>query len=243
MKMPSWLRSSGSSSRRFLPLKITSPSVTSYLGLPTRTLERVDLPEPLGPMSTCTSPSRMVRSMPRSISLPSTEAWRLRISNMKTVAVGGEKWDERLASTERRAARTKVPALSSAVCRSELKDCALSGKQRGDAKEMSHALHTSAKILFFFRRANFFHPAFSTLARRDFAPTWKPPPTSPELTRENGGLSAENGEFFAESSQFFERLAGRRKRDKAENESKYKYSLQRSASFSALSDCTRISSG
>ena len=98
------------------------------------------------------------------------------------------------------------------MCRRELKDCALSGKQRGDAKEMSHALHTSAKILFFFRRANFFHPAFSTVARRDFAPTWRPLPTSPELTRENGGLSAENGEFFAEISQFFERLAGRRKR-------------------------------
>jgi len=162
---------------------------------------------------------------------------------MKTVAVGGEKWDERLASTERRAARAKEPALSPAVCRSELKVCALSGKQRGDAKEMSHALHTSAKILFFFRRANFFHPAFSTVARRDFAPTWKPRPTSPELTRENGGLSAENGEFFTESSQFFERLAGRRKRDEAENESKCKYSLQRSVSFSDLSDSTRISSG
>ena len=162
---------------------------------------------------------------------------------MKTVAVGGEKWDERLASTERRAARTKVPALSSAVCRSELKDCALSGKQRGDAEEMSHALHNSAKILFFFRRANFFYPAFSTVARRDFAPRWKPPPTSPELTRENGEFSVNNGELFAESSQFFERLSDRRKRDEAENESKCKYSLQRSASFSALSDCTRISSG
>lgn len=137
----------------------------------------------------------------------------------------------------------KVRALSPVVCRRELKDCATHGEQRSDSKEMSHALHTSAKILFFFRRANFFHPAFSTLARRDFAPTWKPPPTSPELTRENGGLSAENGEFFAESSQFFERLAGRRKRDKAENESKCKYSLQHSVSFSALSDCTRISSG
>ena len=137
----------------------------------------------------------------------------------------------------------KVHALSPAVCRHELKDCATHGEQRSDSKEMSHALHTSAKILFFFRRANFFHPAFSTVARRDFAPTWKPRPTSPELTRENRGISAENGEFFAESSQFFERLSDRRKRDEAENESKCKYSLQHSASFSALSDCTRISSG
>ena len=137
----------------------------------------------------------------------------------------------------------KVHALSPVVCRRELKDCATHGEQRSDSKEISHALHTSAKILFFFRRANFFHPAFSTVARRDFAPRWKPLPTSPELTRENGGLSTENREFFAESSQFFERLSDRRKRDEAENESKCKYSLQRSASFSALLDCTRISSG
>lgn len=137
----------------------------------------------------------------------------------------------------------KVHALSPVVCRRELKDCATHGEQRSDSKEMSHALHTSAKILFFFRRANFFHPAFSPFARRDFASTWRPPPTSPELTRENGGLSAENGEFLPKSSQFSERLARRRKRDEAENESKCKYSLQRSASFSALSDCTRISSG
>lgn len=137
----------------------------------------------------------------------------------------------------------KVHALSPAVYRRELKDCATHGEQRGDSKEMSHALHTSAKILFFFRLANFFHPAFSTVTRRDFASTWRPPPTYPELTRENRGLSVENGEFLPKSSQFFERLAGRRKRDEAENESKCKYSLQRSASFSALSDCTRISSG
>ena len=162
---------------------------------------------------------------------------------MKTVAVGEEKWNERLASTERRAARAKVPALSPAVCRRELKDCTLSGKQRGDAKEMSHALHTSAKILFFFRRANFFHPAFLPVARRDFPPTCRLTPTTPELTRENGEFSVKNGELFAESSQFFEHLAGRRKRDEAENESKCKYSLQHSASFSALSDYTRISSG
>ena len=82
MKMPSWLRSSGERSSRFFPLKMISPSVTSYLGLPTKTLDKVDLPEPLGPISTCTSPSRMVRLTPRSISLPSTEACRLRISSI-----------------------------------------------------------------------------------------------------------------------------------------------------------------
>lgn len=137
----------------------------------------------------------------------------------------------------------KVHALSPVVCRRELKDCATHGEQRSDSKEMSHALHTSAKILFFFRRANFFHPAFLPVARRDFPPTCRLTPTSPELTRENGEFSVNNGELFAESSQFFEHLAGRRKRDEAENESKCKYSLQHLASFSALSDYTRISSG
>ena len=130
---------------------------------------------------------------------------------MKTVAVGEEKWNERLASTERRAARAKVPALSPVVCRRELKYCATHGEQRGDSKEMSHALHTSAKILFFFRRANFFHPAFLPVARRDFPPTCRLTPTTPELTRENGEFSVNNGELFAESSQFFEHLADRRK--------------------------------
>lgn len=105
----------------------------------------------------------------------------------------------------------KVHALSPVVCRRELKDCATHGEQRGDSKEMSHALHTSAKILFFFRRANFFHPAFLPVARRDFLPTCRLTPTSPELTHENGEFSFNNGELFAESSQFFEHLADRRK--------------------------------
>ena len=39
------------------------------MSLPARTAERVDLPEPLGPMMAWVSPSRIVRSMPRSISL------------------------------------------------------------------------------------------------------------------------------------------------------------------------------
>src|SRR5882757_4317132 len=38
------------------------------------TCERVDLPEPLGPMSACTSPERTSRSTPRRISRPSTDA-------------------------------------------------------------------------------------------------------------------------------------------------------------------------
>ena len=82
MKMPSWLRSSGESVSRSLPLKVTLPSVTSYFGFPTRTLLSVDFPEPLGPIRTCTSPSLMVRFTPLSISRPSTEAWRFFISSI-----------------------------------------------------------------------------------------------------------------------------------------------------------------
>ena len=67
---PSWLRSSGASSRRFFPLNVTSPSVTSYEGCPTSTLLSVLLPEPLGPMMACTSPGRTSRSIPFNISLP-----------------------------------------------------------------------------------------------------------------------------------------------------------------------------
>ena len=40
------------------------PPVTSYSGLPSRVVARVDLPEPLGPIRACTSPAPMVRSTP-----------------------------------------------------------------------------------------------------------------------------------------------------------------------------------
>src|SRR5229473_4551824 len=81
MKTPSRARTSGESSRRFLPSKSTSPRVTSYDGWPARTFASVDLPEPFGPMMACTSPLLTVRLMPFRISLPSTDAYRLRISN------------------------------------------------------------------------------------------------------------------------------------------------------------------
>src|SRR5260370_37048634 len=42
--------------------------------------ERVDLPEPLGPMTACTSPLLMASVTPLRISLPSTLALRSRIS-------------------------------------------------------------------------------------------------------------------------------------------------------------------
>src|SRR5712692_5178071 len=81
MKTPSRARTSGVSSRRFLPSKSTSPCVTSYCGWPARTFASVDLPEPFGPMMACTSPLLTLRLMPFRISLPSTDAYRLRISN------------------------------------------------------------------------------------------------------------------------------------------------------------------
>src|SRR5437660_10195731 len=81
MKTPSRARTSGDSSRRFLPSNSTSPRVTSYDGCPASTFASVDLPEPFGPMMACTSPLVTLRSMPFRISLPSTDAYRSRISN------------------------------------------------------------------------------------------------------------------------------------------------------------------
>src|SRR5437016_1278652 len=81
MKTPSRARTSGDSSRRFLPSNSTSPRVTSYDGCPASTFASVDLPEPFGPMMACTSPLLTLRLMPFRISLPSTEAYRSRISN------------------------------------------------------------------------------------------------------------------------------------------------------------------
>src|SRR5712692_10455433 len=78
--MPSRARSSGSSSRTFLPLNLTVPPSTVKPGWPIRVWERVDLPEPLGPMTACTSPLLMVSVKPLRISLPSTLARRSRIS-------------------------------------------------------------------------------------------------------------------------------------------------------------------
>src|SRR5919199_1241541 len=62
---------------------MTSPPVTSYAGLPAMTCASVLLPEPLGPMTACTSPASTVRSTPRRISRSPTEARRPRISSME----------------------------------------------------------------------------------------------------------------------------------------------------------------
>src|SRR5215212_9393674 len=80
MKRPIRARSSGSASVMSSPPKWIVPSVTSRLGWPITTLARVDLPDPLGPMSAWISPSRTDRSTPLRICLSPTRAWRFRIS-------------------------------------------------------------------------------------------------------------------------------------------------------------------
>src|SRR3954447_4188369 len=69
---------------RHPPRQLIVPSVTSNAGLPMIALASVDLPEPLGPMSACTSPRSTVRSRPRRICLSPAATWRLRISSSGT---------------------------------------------------------------------------------------------------------------------------------------------------------------
>src|ERR687897_76949 len=52
----------------------------------------VDLPDPLGPITACTSPERTVRSMPRRISLPDTAARSPEISSTWPTLVGVPAW-------------------------------------------------------------------------------------------------------------------------------------------------------
>src|SRR4051794_21632486 len=77
---PACARSSGSASVISSPLNEIEPSVTSYSGWPMIVDASVDFPEPLGPMSACSSPLLTLRSTPRRISRSSTRTWRLRIS-------------------------------------------------------------------------------------------------------------------------------------------------------------------
>src|SRR3954471_2853122 len=77
---PEWARSSGSASVMSSPLNVIVPSVTSYSGWPMIVEDSVDFPEPLGPMSACSSPLSTLRSTPRRISRSSTRTCRLRIS-------------------------------------------------------------------------------------------------------------------------------------------------------------------
>src|SRR5437016_10933889 len=78
--MPSRARSSGSSSRTFWPLKRTEPPSTVYPGWPISVWDSVDLPEPFGPITACTSPLEMASETPLRICRPSTLARRSLIS-------------------------------------------------------------------------------------------------------------------------------------------------------------------
>ena len=82
MNMPALARLSAGSSSIFCPLKRISPSVTSYRGFPIRAKPSVDLPAPLGPISTCVSPLPIVRSTPFKISLSCTLTCRSFTSSM-----------------------------------------------------------------------------------------------------------------------------------------------------------------
>src|SRR3954471_2777773 len=79
-KRPAWARSSGSASVMSSPLKVIVPSVISYSGWPMIVEASVDLPEPFGPISACSSPFETDRSTPLRISRSSTRRCRLRIS-------------------------------------------------------------------------------------------------------------------------------------------------------------------
>ena len=59
------------------PSKTIVPSVISRPGWPMTALARVDLPEPLGPISAWISPERTVRSTPLRICLSPALTWRL----------------------------------------------------------------------------------------------------------------------------------------------------------------------
>src|SRR5258705_752266 len=61
------------------------PFVTSYDGFPASTCASVDLPEPLGPITACTSPAFTLRETPLSICRSPMPAWRSFISSTKPV--------------------------------------------------------------------------------------------------------------------------------------------------------------
>ena len=70
------------------PRKRMRPPVTMYSGLANSVLARVDLPEPLGPISAWTSPSPTVRSMPDRMGMPSSAVATCKFSTSKSGASG-----------------------------------------------------------------------------------------------------------------------------------------------------------
>jgi hypothetical protein len=76
-KIPARERSSVDMPAMSSPSSVTVPPVTTYPSCPAMTFERVDLPEPLGPMMAWTSPLGTSRVTPLRISVPSSRvAWR-----------------------------------------------------------------------------------------------------------------------------------------------------------------------
>ena len=82
---PARARSHVGRPRRSTPSRVTDPSVTSYPGRPIRTWDRVDLPEPLGPITAWTSPGRTSRSIPWRISVSPTRADSPSIRNTRSL--------------------------------------------------------------------------------------------------------------------------------------------------------------
>jgi hypothetical protein len=87
--MPALPRISVSQAVMSSPLNRIRPPVTSYSGEARRVEARVDLPDPLGPMSAWTSPAPTVRSTPLRMSgaLGTPEGRTLRPSITKSGAV------------------------------------------------------------------------------------------------------------------------------------------------------------
>src|SRR5215207_11492091 len=91
MNRPATARSSGSASVMSSPSKRIWPSVTLRFGWPMITLARVDLPDPLGPISAWNSPERTCRSTPRRMDFSPALTCRLRISRSAMVSLSQRK--------------------------------------------------------------------------------------------------------------------------------------------------------
>src|SRR2546427_823498 len=76
-----------------------------------RTLARVDLPDPFGPMMAWISPGRTLRLTPRRISLPSTVAWRSSTSRIGSAISHHSFGTENMSGNRYRPSHVDVVAL------------------------------------------------------------------------------------------------------------------------------------
>ena len=81
-KRPAWARCHVSIVKMSWPSSMTDPPVTSYPGLPIKTCDRVDFPDPFGPIMAWTSPDETVRLIPFRISVPPALAVSSEISSV-----------------------------------------------------------------------------------------------------------------------------------------------------------------